>query len=233
MNIELNPLTADLLPAIVELDRLCLGGLWSMEGYRRELESPNSDLLVFQRQEVEGREQEVRLFAEHSEAKNKSREVNEELTHLYSSCHHKAEASYISHPPLLGFGCLWAIADEAHITILAIHPEYRQQGLGQALLVALLKSAYQRELKWATLEVRASNQAALSLYQRFGFQEAGRRKRYYQDNGEDALILWRSGLQHPEFLHTLKNWQQQVDERLQQWNWMLSPSPTAANACNS
>lgn len=174
-----------------------------MDGYRRELDSPNSDLLVLQR-EAKGRRQEVEKVGE--------AEKIEELT---------PPVVPPPFPTLLGFGCLWAIADEAHITILAIHPEYRRQGLGQALLVALLKSAWQRELKWATLEVRASNQAAISLYQQFGFQEAGRRKRYYQDNGEDALILWRSGLQHPEFLQTLKDWQRQVDDRLQQWNWTI------------
>jgi ribosomal-protein-alanine N-acetyltransferase len=58
--------------------------------------------------------------------------------------------------------------------------------------------------------VRASNQIALSLYQKFGFQEAGRRRRYYQDNGEDALILWRGGLQSPEFEQELNQWKQQI-----------------------
>lgn len=206
MNIELKPLTAELLPAIVELDRLCLGGLWSLDGYQRELESPNSDLLVLQK--VQGRGQKA--------------EGNEQ-----------PESTLL--PSLLGFACLWSIADEAHITILAVHPDYRRQGLGQALLVAMLQSAWSRELKWVTLEVRASNQAAIALYQRFGFQEAGRRKRYYQDNGEDALILWRSGLQNPDFSQTLNVWQQMVDECLHRngWEWstdFLRPSRTSLNS---
>lgn len=216
MNIELKPLTAALLPAIVELDRLCLGGLWSLEGYRRELESPNSDLLILQKAEdgkkAEGRGQEIKM-------KDESGGMNQDPSH---------PSFLIPHPSLLGFACLWSIVDEAHITILAVHPDYRRQGLGQGLLVALLRSAWQRELKWATLEVRASNQAALALYQHFSFQEAGRRKRYYQDNGEDALILWRGGLQHPQFSQTLDCWQQAVDDRLQQQGWTLHQSVSAS-----
>lgn len=194
--LELTPLTSELLPAIVDLDRLCLGGLWSLDGYRRELESPNSDLLVLQK--AEGRRQET-------------------------ECISPSPHPPISLPPylLLGFACLWAIADEAHITILAIHPDYRRQGLGRFLLITLLKFACQRGLKWATLEVRASNQAAISLYQQLGFQEAGRRKRYYQDNGEDALILWRGGLRQPDFPQTLNHWQQAANDRLQQAGWMV------------
>jgi ribosomal-protein-alanine N-acetyltransferase len=183
--------------------------MWSLDGYRRELASPNSDLLVLQKAEGEGEGEGEGRWEDEKDEEGENRGVH----------------SHPSHPslfsPLLGFACLWSIADEAHITILAVHPDYRQRGLGQALLVALLRSAQQRGLKWATLEVRASNQAAITLYQRFGFQEAGRRKRYYQDNGEDALILWRGGLQDPAFLQTLNLWQQYVHDRLQQWGWTL------------
>ncbi|NJO39321.1 MAG: ribosomal protein S18-alanine N-acetyltransferase [Cyanobacteria bacterium CRU_2_1] len=171
------PLTAEMLSAAVELDQLCLGGLWTLDGYRRELESPNSDLIVLQ-----------------------------------------ADSS----SELLGLGCVWAILDEAHITVLAVHPNYRQQGFGQALLCSLLTLAWQRGLEWATLEVKVSNQIAISLYRKFDFQEVGRRRRYYQDTGEDALILWRKGLQHQEFPRTLQTWKRQIDDRLYQSGWHLS-----------
>lgn len=167
---QIHPLTPDLLAAAVELDRLCLGGLWTYDGYAKELESPNSDLLVL--------------------SQNNDTEL----------------------PTLVGLGCSWAIVDEAHITLLAIHPDYRRSGLGSALFLSLLTSACQRGMKHATLEVRASNQAALSLYERFGFQEAGRRRRYYPDN-EDAVILWRGKLQHPDFAQTLALWKQDIESR--------------------
>ena len=94
---------------------------------------------------------------------------------------------------LIGMGAFWQILEEAHITLLAIDPQFRQQGLGKYLLNSLLHLAYQQQLERATLEVRASNLAAIHLYQQLGFQVAGRRKRYYPDQ-EDALILWLNQL---------------------------------------
>ncbi|HEY9655182.1 MAG TPA: GNAT family N-acetyltransferase, partial [Crinalium sp.] len=105
--------------------------------------------------------------------------------------------------------------------MLAIDPAYQRQGLGQALLCALIASAHARGLERATLEVRVSNASALSLYQKFDFREAGRRRRYYPDNGEDALVLWRGGMQTPEFSERLRDWQQQVYERLRKAGWQL------------
>ncbi|GAB4370444.1 MAG: ribosomal protein S18-alanine N-acetyltransferase [Elainellaceae cyanobacterium] len=194
--LELKPLVADLLPAMVEFDQLCLGGLWTLEGYRRELESPNSDLIILQA-------------------------VDDRQNNWQPDRQDK----------ILAMGCLWAIADEAHITLLAVHPQYRQQGLGQLVLHKLLTLARQRELRWATLEVRVSNQAAILLYQKFGFETVGQRRRYYQDTGEDALILWAKNLQHSSYGQTLREWQKQIDDRLQQFNWKLKKS--AALGCSS
>lgn len=86
-------------------------------------------------------------------------------------------------------GC-WIIMDEAHFTNLAVSPLYRRQGIAWELLQYLLVVLKQRGVKSATLEVRVSNQAARSLYEKIGFKEAGIRPGYYADNGEDALIMW-------------------------------------------
>jgi len=91
---------------------------------------------------------------------------------------------------LIGIGCLWAILEEAHITTLAIAPNWQRRGLGRWLLLHLLAAAQTRGLEWATLEVRASNEAAIALYHQLGFSDVGRRKRYYHNPEEDALILW-------------------------------------------
>ena len=89
------------------------------------------------------------------------------------------------------------------------------------MLYALLYRAWQRQLEWATLEVRSSNEPALSLYRKFGFEFVGRRKRYYQETGEDALILWRSGLQKSEFEETLAVWGEEIRDRLAASGWAL------------
>ena len=119
-------------------------------------------------------------------------------------------------PSLIGIGCLWRVLDEAHITMLGIHPQYQGKGLGQTLLLSLLKAAQQHQSARATLEVSDVNSKAVALYTKFGFQTAGRRPQYY-DNGDDALILWRGQLQSSQFLRSLHQWQQETEERLAAW----------------
>lgn len=91
---------------------------------------------------------------------------------------------------IIGFAGLWHIADEGHITNVAVKRQARGLGLGEALLVALIQVARELGLRAMTLEVRVSNTPARSLYEKLGFLYAGTRKRYYQDNNEDAAIYW-------------------------------------------
>ncbi|WP_324825297.1 ribosomal protein S18-alanine N-acetyltransferase [Sinanaerobacter sp. ZZT-01] len=92
---------------------------------------------------------------------------------------------------LIGYVGSWIILDEGHITHVAVNPDYRKKGVGHAMLSHLFDCCKEKGVLSHTLEVRPSNQAALTLYGQFGFKEAGRRKAYYENNGEDALILWR------------------------------------------
>ena len=78
-----------------------------------------------------------------------------------------------------------------HIMNVAVDPDRRREGIGSALLADLLRRIDGRGARF-TLEVRESNAGAIELYERFGFRAAGRRRRYYQDNGEDAVIMWRT-----------------------------------------
>ena len=157
--VTVSPISVDQIESILMIDRLCFGGLWSIDSYRRELTNENSHFLGIS--------------------------IDRTLAPETSG--------------LIGFGCFWAILDEAHITLLGIHPQYQRQGLGQLLLGALLDRARAIEMARATLEVRASNHGAIHLYQKSGFETVGRRKKYYQDTGEDGVIMWRGGLQHPHF----------------------------------
>mgnify|MGYP006282114919 CR=1 FL=1 len=93
-------------------------------------------------------------------------------------------------PQLIGMACGWLVVDELHITAVAVHPERRRQGLGRLLLQALLQNASEAGALHATLEVSASNQGAVALYEACGFRTAGVRHGYYR-NGDDALIQWR------------------------------------------
>ncbi|QDZ39856.1 ribosomal-protein-alanine N-acetyltransferase [Euhalothece natronophila Z-M001] len=128
------------------------------------------------------------------------------------------------HQELIGMSCFWAIVEEAHITLLGIDPNYRGQGLGELLLSHLLLQAHQWSLERATLEVRASNTTAINLYQKLGFEIAGRRKDYYPLPPEDALILWRSRLQEPEFSQEMKNIQEKRCAALLTKGWDILQS---------
>lgn len=95
---------------------------------------------------------------------------------------------------LAAYGGFWKAVDEAHFTNVAVHPARRRQGLGRRLLRALLAEARCASCTSATLEVRPSNLGALALYHSEGFSAAAMRPRYYSDDGEDALILWKRTL---------------------------------------
>lgn len=90
---------------------------------------------------------------------------------------------------LAGFIVVWIVVDEAHIGTIAVHPDFRRQGIGQRLLVRALEDAVEKGARTALLEVRRSNMGAQELYRRFGFEVVGVRPRYYRDNGEDALLM--------------------------------------------
>ncbi|MGF1542130.1 MAG: GNAT family N-acetyltransferase [Pleurocapsa sp.] len=179
------PIISEQISEIMALDQLCFGGLWSQTGYLREIESPNSSLLALS--------------------------VQESLAIKFDQ---RSKRQGTGDSQIIGIGCLWSIVEEAHITLLGIHPNYQRQGLGGLLLCLLFQDALHRGLKWATLEVKADNQPAINLYQKFGFQIIGKRKGYYQPEGKDALILWNKNLNQPEFSQYLAHWQKTIKSRL-------------------
>lgn len=91
---------------------------------------------------------------------------------------------------IIGYMGLWFIFEEGHVTNIAIAPDYRGQGWGEHLLRCVMGRLSAEGMERMTLEVRKSNHNAQKLYQRLGFVEAGIRKGYYSDTGEDAVIMW-------------------------------------------
>jgi len=101
---------------------------------------------------------------------------------------------------LAGYSGFWLISgEEAHITTLAVHPTFRRQYVGERLLINNILEARRRGARWMTLEVRVSNDKAQSLYYKYGFKSLGMRRNYYQDNSEDALVLWTENIETPQF----------------------------------
>ncbi|MGN0941080.1 MAG: ribosomal protein S18-alanine N-acetyltransferase [Selenomonadaceae bacterium] len=91
---------------------------------------------------------------------------------------------------IVGYAGVWLIADEAQIMNVAVAPDHRGKKISNGLMTELIARSKEKGATRMTLEVRPSNTPALALYASFGFKEYGRRPHYYQDNGEDAIIMW-------------------------------------------
>ena len=95
-------------------------------------------------------------------------------------------------------GC-WQILEEAHITNIAVDPDFRQKHIGEAMLKTIIDECYKNMAKYITLEVRVGNKPAIGLYEKYGFKSLGTRKGYYQVNNEDALIMWTENIFYDKF----------------------------------
>ena len=91
---------------------------------------------------------------------------------------------------VVGYGGVWLVIDEAHIVNVAVREDRRRQGIARELVKRLLEASKESGMKTASLEVRAGNEGAIKLYENLGFVTTNRRKRYYPDNREDALVMW-------------------------------------------
>lgn len=104
----------------------------------------------------------------------------------------------VDHEKIVGFAGAWIVLDEAHVTNIAVSAEYRGQGIGRNLTAALMQYAANLGVVYTTLEVRRSNEVAQKLYQSLNFEYVGVRKRYYEDNGEDAFLYCCQHMPEPD-----------------------------------
>ncbi len=115
---------------------------------------------------------------------------------------------------ILGYIGLWHIIDEAHVTTLAVHPDYRKQQLAQILLIKAIEDCYKDMIKYITLEVRESNTPAIMLYEKFLFESIGMRKNYYQDNGENAIIMFTQNIWYDKFKNNFAEIKENINKDL-------------------
>ena len=106
---------------------------------------------------------------------------------------------------VVGFAGTWHIIDEGHITTIAVKKTHLRQHIAEAIVVKILEDCYSAGIKYLTLEVRVSNEPAIKLYEKYGFNSLGTRKAYYQDNNEDALIMWTENIFYDKFKNIFNN----------------------------
>lgn len=107
-------------------------------------------------------------------------ELDLNVAHLYVARKDGAVVGYIDY---------WRVGPEVHLITVAVHPDWRKHKIGSTLVEFMLEDAQKNSVEQISLDVRPSNEAAISLYRKFGFQKTGLRKGYYRDNNEDALVL--------------------------------------------
>jgi len=121
---------------------------------------------------------------------------------------------------IIGFAGIWVLADEAHITNIAVRQQYQRRGIGELLLISIIDLAKELKASIMTLEVRASNLAAQNLYSKYGFVQVGIRRGYYLDNREDGVLMSTESITSAPFQARL----QQLKEALtRKWGSQLMP----------
>jgi [ribosomal protein S18]-alanine N-acetyltransferase len=184
------------VPRVIEIERQVYPSTWPASAYRKELQENRWAHYIVLRDKSLLQEDTV-IVQEQEELEKPRRSRLFPLSLLPSRSGVTVPSQNIA--SIIGFAGLWLMVDEAHITTIAMHPDYRQRGLGELLLVNLIDIAYTISAKWVTLEVRVSNSTAQNLYHKYGFREAGVRRRYYSDNQEDALIMWTDEINSPSY----------------------------------
>jgi [ribosomal protein S18]-alanine N-acetyltransferase len=134
---------------------------------------------------------------------------------LFSGNHLKGGLSFRYHDYLDGMAGIWMMVEEAHIVTIALRKSHTKLGLGELLLISIIEMASQLNAKIITLEVRVSNTVAQGLYTKYGFVPVGTRRRYYSDNGEDALIMSTDDISSEAFQYKLGRLKSEHHER---WN---------------
>jgi [ribosomal protein S18]-alanine N-acetyltransferase len=153
------------VPQVVEIDKLSFTMPWSARSYHFELNDNNSAHMVTLETAGQAKSQPGLWGALRRLGKQQPAGI------------------------IVGYGGMWYIEGESHISTIATHPEFRGKGLGEVLLAGMLARSIVLGAEYTVLEVRVSNMAAINLYKKYEFEVVGRRKKYYRDNNEDAFLM--------------------------------------------
>ncbi len=189
MRYSVDRMTMADIPRVIEIEKLAYSSPWPPSAYRKELQDNRYAHYIVVR--------DMRLPASTPVSPAELHESPRRSFPL-SLCPPRAP----QHPSsdlrsIIAFAGLWLMLDEAHITTIAVHPDFRGRGIGELMLYSLINISRDIGARMVTLEVRVSNTVAQNLYRKYGFREAGVRRRYYSDNHEDALIMWTEDINSP------------------------------------
>ncbi len=205
------------IPAVAAIERESFSTSWPASAYKRELERNQlAYYVVAKRSEEAGAPRRERRFPiAGDEETEEGKGLLGRLGRLIKgeaggySPEHAAELEQI-----VGYAGMWMMADDAHVTTIAVDPAYRGEGIGELLILDLIDHATLLGATTVTLECRVSNTIAQALYRKYTFRNAGIRKRYYSDDGEDALIMTTEPLDSEIFQQVYEANRARLIERL-------------------
>lgn len=227
----IRPMELSDIPEVMDIEKQCFSMPWPAHAYRRELRDNRLSRYIVA-EWVEDDKQGSRAgltpvsvrVPQHAEARGGGQGpsaqsqslVKRALSHLIPVL--VRQESEQRPARLVGYAGLWLMLDEAHVTTIAVRPTVRGIGLGELLFIGLIDMASALGARFVTLEVRVSNTVAQTLYRKFGFKEEGTRRRYYSDNGEDALIMWSEPITSATFQARLAQLKAELDQKLEHAN---------------
>ncbi|HZR97389.1 MAG TPA: ribosomal protein S18-alanine N-acetyltransferase [Chloroflexota bacterium] len=213
MRFAIEEMRSEHIPAISAIDRAVYPIPWPIHSYRSELHNRSAYYIVACRVDADAHVDhpaEVGAGA----GGGTSTGLLSRLTRLLRPGTTLTVAEEVELRRVVGYAGLWLMVNEAHVTTIAVAPEYQGRGLGELLLISLIDKAIELNALCLTLEVRVSNHVAQSLYRKYTFRETGLRRRYYSDNGEDAHIMTTEDVDSPHFQEVLAANRRALQERL-------------------
>ena len=187
---QVRPMDLGDISQVMEIERESFLDMWPTTAFKRDIQH---NRLARYLVAVEQREEDEEAMAPPAEREPRAAPMPPlrlgrwlgELKRLFGG----DEEAETSREPIVGFVGVWLTPDEAHIVTIAVRESHRGRGIGELLLIAAIALATLNDREVVTLEVRASNQAAQALYEKYGFRKVGVRPRYYSDNHEDAVRM--------------------------------------------
>ena len=211
---RIEPMRIEHIPVVAAIERRCFTQPWPQNAYRREIQS-NKMAHYFVARVFES-DDPVPVSAVRRTVAGGENGLLGRLSRLLRGPLEPppSPAMEAELRSIVGYAGLWLMTDEAHITTIAVDPDFQGNGIGELLLVALIDRARQIGARWLTLEVRISNDVAQRLYEKYTFKEMGVRRRYYSDNGEDALVMWTDPIDSDTFQDILAHNREALTRRL-------------------
>jgi [ribosomal protein S18]-alanine N-acetyltransferase len=168
-HVIVRPMSINDIDEVVEIDKLAFPTPWPARTYRYEISSNERSMMIV--------------------LENAATIPHQNGNSKLSGWLRRFTGEPTEYGRLMGYSGMWHIADEAHVSTIAIHPDWRGLHLGHLLIWCMIRRAIQQDARMVTLEVRVTNIVAQNLYRKYGFEIMGRRKGYYRDNSEDAFMM--------------------------------------------